>query len=161
VGARIDESIMSIDAAISQCPVFQGVPLARARALLAGGQQRTIATGEILIDEGLPNEHLHLVLSGRLRVMLPINESRFRTVHLADLEMGALTGEYSAFDQRPASARVSAVETTVLLSQRARAFTAALDQDPETAKHVYRNLLELLIERLRATDAEAEVIIPV
>jgi CRP-like cAMP-binding protein len=149
---------MSIDAAISQCPVFQGVPLKRARALLAGAQLRTIHTGEILIDEGVPNEYLHLVVSGCLRVMLPANDSRFRAVHLADLEAGAITGEYSAFDKREASARVSAVETTELLSQRASDFVAALDNDPEAAKHVYRNLLELLIERLRAKDAEVDLI---
>ncbi|WP_295880178.1 Crp/Fnr family transcriptional regulator [uncultured Thiohalocapsa sp.] len=149
---------MSIDAALSQCPVFQGVPLERSRKLLADAQRRTVHTGEILIDEGVPNEYLHLVVSGRLRVMLPANDSRFRAVHLADLEAGAITGEYSAFDKREASARVSAVETTELLSLRASEFAAALDRDPDAAKHVYRNLLELLIERLRAKDAEVDLI---
>lgn len=148
---------MSIDAALSQCPVFQGVPLERARRLLADAQRRTVHTGDILIDEGVPNEYLHLVVSGRLRVMLPANDSRFRAVHLADLEAGAITGEYSAFDKREASARVSAVETTELLSLRASDFAAALDRDPDAAKHVYRNLLELLIERLRAKDAEVDL----
>ncbi|WP_058554697.1 Crp/Fnr family transcriptional regulator [Thiohalocapsa sp. ML1] len=152
---------MNLDAAIARCPVFAGVPAARARTILASGTRRHLSTGEILIDEGVPNEHLHLVLSGRLRVMLPGNESRFRAIHLADLEMGAITGEYSAFDRRHASARVSAVEDTELLSQRGSDFVAALDADPAAAKYIYRNLLELLIERLRAKDAEVDLIMPV
>jgi CRP-like cAMP-binding protein len=149
---------MSVDAAIAQCPVFEGIDVARARKILSGAERRSIETGTILIDEGVPNEYLHLILSGRLRVMLPANDMRFRAVHLAELEPGALTGEYSAFDHRAASARVSAVETTELLSMRATDFVAALDQDPDAAKHVYRNLLELLIERLRAKDAEVDLI---
>lgn len=152
---------MSVDAAIAQCPVFEGIDLPRALSILAGAERRSIETGTILIDEGVPNEYLHLILSGRLRVMLPANDLRIRAVHLAELEAGALTGEYSAFDRRPASARVSAVETTELLSMRGADFVAALDRDPEAAKHVYRNLLELLIERLRAKDAERELIVPV
>jgi hypothetical protein len=56
---------------------------------------------------------------------------------------------------------VSAVETTEFLSMRATDFVAALDQDPDAAKHVYRNLLELLIDRLRAKDAEVDLIAPV
>ena len=149
---------MSIDTAIAQCPVFEGVPAARARAILASAELRQAKPGEILIDEGVPNEYLHLVVAGRLRVMLPANDSRFRAVHLADLEVGAITGEYSAFDKRNASARVTAVEETELLSQRATDFVAALEADPAAAKHVYRNLLELLIERLRAKDAETDLI---
>jgi uncharacterized protein YjaG (DUF416 family) len=53
------------------------------------------------------------------------------------------------------------VERTELLSMRGEDFTAALEQDPETAKQVYRNLLELLIERLRAKDAEVDLIVPI
>jgi CRP-like cAMP-binding protein len=152
---------MSVDAAIAQCPVFEGIGPARARDILAGAEHHAIEAGTILIDEGVPNEYLHLILSGHLRVMLPANDMRFRAVHLAELGPGALTGEYSAFDRREASARVSAVETTELLSMRATDFVAALDRDPDAAKHVYRNLLELLIERLRAKDAKAELIAPV
>lgn len=152
---------MSVDAAIAQCPVFEGVGVARARNILAGAERRSVETGAILIDEGVPNEYLHLVISGHLRVMLPANDMRFRAIHLAELGPGGLTGEYSAFDRRAASARVSAVETTELLSMRATDFVAALDQDPDAAKHVYRNLLELLIERLRAKDAEVDLIAPV
>jgi CRP-like cAMP-binding protein len=152
---------MSIEAAIAKCPVFEGVSAARARAILERAERRTIKTGEILIDEGVPNEYLHLVLSGRLRVMLPANECRLRAVHLAELEIGSITGEYSAFDRRNASARVSAVEDTELLSQRASDFVAALDAYPATAKQIYRNLLELLIERLRAKTAGVDLIVPV
>ncbi|MCG6943608.1 MAG: cyclic nucleotide-binding domain-containing protein [Thiohalocapsa sp.] len=152
---------MSVDAVIAQCPVFDGVGLKRARSILAGAERRTIGAGEILIDEGVPNEYLHLLVSGRLRVMLPVNDMRFRPVHIADLEPGAIAGEYSAFDKRNASARVTAVERTELLSMRGEDFTAALEQDPETAKQVYRNLLELLIERLRAKDAEVDLIVPI
>jgi CRP-like cAMP-binding protein len=152
---------MNVDAAIAQCPVFEGVPAHRARAILASAEHKHVSPGEILIDEGEPNEYLHLVVSGRLRVMLPANESRFRAVHIAELEVGAITGEYSAFDHRNASARVTAVEETELLSQRASDFVAALEADPGAAKYIYRNLLELLIERLRAKDQEVDLILPV
>jgi CRP-like cAMP-binding protein len=152
---------MSLDAAIAKCPIFEGVAPKRARALLDGATRHTLRAGEILIDEGVPNEELHLVVSGHLRVMLPANDTRPHPVHLAELGVGAITGEYSAFDKRAASARVSAVEDTDLLTLRATDFVTALDQDPDAAKHVYRNLLELLIERLRAQDAEVELIAPV
>jgi CRP/FNR family cyclic AMP-dependent transcriptional regulator len=132
--------------------------LKRARAILAGAKRRSIGAGEILIDEGVPNQYLHLVLSGHLQVVGPANDIGLRPVYLADREAGAVTGEYSAFDHRNASARVSAVEPTDLLSMRGVDFTAALAQDPEAAKHIYRNLLELLIERLRGNDAEADLV---
>jgi CRP-like cAMP-binding protein len=151
---------MTVDAAIAQCPVFEGVAPTRARALLAAAEPRILGAGEILIDEGVPNEQLHLVVHGHLRVMLPANETRPRAVHLAELGVGAITGEYSAFDRRAASARVAAVETTDLLSMRGADFVAALDKDPEAAKHVYRNLLELLLERLHAKDVPPETMIP-
>jgi CRP-like cAMP-binding protein len=140
--------------------MFEGVSLERARASLKHAQLRTLEAGEILIDEGVPNEYLHLVVSGTLRVMRPLNDNRTHPVHLADLGTGAVVGEYSAFDKRAASARVSAVEQTRLLSQRASDFAAVLDEDPATAKQVYRNLLELLISRIGANEAMSEPIIP-
>jgi len=105
--------------------------LKRARAIFAGAKRRSIGAGEILIDEGAPNQYLHLVLSGHLRVARPANDIGLRPVHLADREAGAITGEYSAFDHRNASARVSAVEPTDLLSMRGVDFTAALAQAPK------------------------------
>jgi CRP/FNR family cyclic AMP-dependent transcriptional regulator len=150
---------MSIDAAIAKCPVFEGVGVERVRAMLASGERRILTTGEILIDEGVPNEHLYLVISGRLRVMLPANEMRTSAVPIADLGAGDITGEYSAFDKRDAIARVSVVETTEVLSQRGSDFVAALDANPTAAKYIYRNLLELLLKRVEEKDAQVPPIV--
>lgn len=74
---------------------------------------RRVAAGQVLFVEGDPSDHLVLVRSGRLRVL--VTSERGDELVLTLLGTGEVLGELSIIDAQPRSATVEAVEATVLV----------------------------------------------
>lgn len=108
----------------------------------------TLRPGQIVIGHQDRTTDVFIVLEGALRVELYSRSGK--EVILADLGPGALFGEYSAIDEQPRSASVSATGACTLASVPGPAFREAALASPDTAEWLARRLVErirLLNER--------------
>lgn len=121
--------------------------------------------GTVLMSEGQqPTTGLNVVLSGAVEVFLPgAAESpqarRTNKVALATLKTGDCFGEYAIFDDKPASASVVGMRPGQAVCIAKDTFRAVLDQHDAVAKKVYRNLLQIMVERLRDADQDFDVLL--
>lgn len=98
--------------------------------------------GETLLSPASKNEHVFIVLSGRLNVHISSPESPI----LATMDVGACVGEMSIIENRDPSAFVVAAESTHLLEIHQTVLWQMVDASHEFAK----NLLVVLSERVRS-----------
>ena len=129
--------------------LFHDLALEDVRRIGERGSTRTLEAGQALIEEGQTNTQLYVVVRGELKIYLPPSQARFTQVNLGKLGPGDCIGEYSFIDKRPASASVSAQQQTEVFQIAQAEFERILQSDPGVGKAVYKNLLHLLIARLR------------
>jgi len=114
----------------------------------------------VFISEGTSNKHIYLVLSGEIEVFLPDNENRFSKITLAMRTRGHYVGEYSFLDASPASASVKTNQETVLFQIAHIDAENLFNSTPDIGRVIYRNLLVNLVNRLRESDQELDMIQP-
>jgi CRP/FNR family cyclic AMP-dependent transcriptional regulator len=141
---------------IPDCDLFAGFTPAQIGAVAAAGTVRTVAEGEVLIEESRRNEVLYIVLEGRFEILLPKTPQRISALQLTTSEEGEAIGEYSFVDTLPAAATVRAVKPSRVLALGHPALHALLDSDSALAAAFYRNLLVRLVRRLRSDTAELD-----
>ncbi|GAB4241775.1 MAG: hypothetical protein OHK005_05090 [Candidatus Methylacidiphilales bacterium] len=109
------------------------------------------APGEVIVREGLLQDRLYFVVSGKLQV----SASRAGEVFvLGEVQTGDCLGEVSIFEPGPASATVTVLETAVLWHldiQALQEFFAAL---PSAGGQLLVGVAQLLCKRLRAANQE-------
>lgn len=110
------------------------------------GDSRSYQTDDIIIREGDENDHLYLVLKGKLEVLQTFDG---QTRPVATLEAGDSLGEVSVFDPGPASATVRALsEAEVWLITR-----SSLDRlhaaNPKVAYRLLSRITTCLSKRMR------------
>ena len=132
-------------------------PSAR-EALIGTFRVEDVAAGRSLLDEGQSNSRLFVVLKGSVSVKLPKRATRVSEVKLATLGGGDIFGEYSLFDGQPVSATVFAVEPTRVAWLEKSALDAFVDGHREAGRRFYESITRILVGRLRAKDAELDVI---
>lgn len=115
-----------------------------ARWLHEHGVQRRVRAGEPVIVEGVPPEHIFVVLEGEFRVS---SES------LADADMlrvgaGELLGEVSYINRTPPGATVLAVAEGVLLAIRRADLDAKIADDPRFGSRFRKVLMEFAVSRM-------------
>jgi CRP-like cAMP-binding protein len=131
----------------------------RAReALIARFHVEDIAAGRPLLDEGQANSRLFVVVKGAVSVELPKGAARVSNVKLATLGPGDILGEYSLFDGQPVSATVFAVQPTRVASLERSALDAFVEEHREAGRRFYESILKMLVGRLRAKDAELDIV---
>ena len=127
-------------------------------ALIARFHVEDVPAGRSLLEEGQTNSRLFIVLKGAVSVKLPKSASRVSEVKLATLAAGDLFGEYSLFDGQPVSATVYAVEPSRVAWLEKAAFDAFVDAHRESGRRLYESIARILVRRLRAKDAELDVV---
>lgn len=117
------------------------------------GVVRRLASGQVLFIEGDPSEHLVLVRSGRLRVL--VTSERGDELVLTVLGPGEVLGELSVIDGLPRSATVEALGATVLALFPAAQVRAALLANPAALLAV---TLQLAGQVRRLTGGTADLV---
>lgn len=128
-------------AELSRTCLFRDVHMDAAGKILGRCPVRTLAAGEVLIEKGLPNNRLFLLLSGRLRVHFDSLDQPCQV----KLEAGECVGEMSTLESKPTTAYVAADEECRILEIGHDAFWLLIT-DVEGVAH---NLLRVLSGRLR------------
>lgn len=122
--------------------LFHGVCCDEVQALLQKCERKDIAAGDVLLSPGTPNEHVFVVLSGRLHVHVGSTD----TPILATMEVGSCVGEMSIIEDRDPSAFVVAAEPTHLLVIHQSVLWELVNASHQFSK----NLLVVLSERVRS-----------
>ncbi len=113
--------------------------------LLGAGTEQQIHSGATIIQEGSHPPALYFVLEG----LLGLNVSSAGDQQLAVLGSGELVGEISFLEDRPATATVTAVESTLLLAVPRTALEEKIQADAAFASRFYRSLALISSSRLR------------
>lgn len=101
------------------------------------------APGEVVVDSGVTNHDIFLLLEGKCRVQAP------NGLLLDPIHSGDLIGEVSYVDGRRTNARVSADSAVSLAHFSARVMGDKLAADTAFAARFYRGVASVLAYRLR------------
>ncbi len=107
---------------------------------------REFQAGEVVFRENDPADSAYVIERGRVEVSRNIGGKK---IHLAYIGPGEPFGEMGMIDEKPRSATVAAVETTVVRELHRDNFVQVLKTNPELGI----SLLKVLFERLREADA--------
>ena len=125
----------------SPLQLFRDIPQSIVQELLDSCPVREFAAETVVLAPGQTNEHIFMLLAGRLRVHLDAADSANPIV----IEVGGCIGELSIIDGKPVSAYVIVEKGSRLLTIPQEAFWARILPKPGVA----RNLLRVLTERMR------------
>lgn len=110
------------------------------------GDSRSYAEHDIVIRQGDMNEHLFLVLKGKLSVF---QSSEGKQKRVARLEAGDSIGEVSVFDPGPASATVQAASEAEVWLITSEGLGRLHLANPKVAYRLLTRITECLSKRLR------------
>ena len=119
-------------------------------ALSACVQHRSYTRGASILRVGEETEALYIILSGRVKVLIP--DEQGREVILTMLGPQDFVGEMGLLDDLPSSATVETVEPCEMLRIPRTAFLSFVESNSELAMLVLRNL----VKRLRDADRKIE-----
>lgn len=131
---------MDLDQQLAAVPLLAGVEPKVRKRLADIGKRRTYAADEAIVREGSTGTAFYIVLSGRARV------ERDGSV-IGQLGAGDFFGELALIEEHPRSATVVASEETDCLLFPAWEFTALLEEHPEIAVPIMRELITRLHRR--------------
>jgi CRP-like cAMP-binding protein len=105
--------------------------------------------GDVILEEGNANRALHIVRSGRIRVARTVQD---REVSLCDLSPGQTFGELSIIEDGVASASLTAVTETEVLSISLDDLASFLRTSPQAASKFWRAIAVDLRRRILQTN---------
>jgi CRP-like cAMP-binding protein len=114
--------------------------------LATTGKARSVSTGTVIIQQGVPVDSVFILIDGQLQVYSG-------SVEIAKLLAGEIVGEISFVDSRPPSASVKAAVDSQVLAVPKAALRAKLQKDLGFASRFYLSLATFLADRLRVADA--------
>jgi CRP/FNR family cyclic AMP-dependent transcriptional regulator len=107
--------------------------------------ERNYLADEVIFDEGEEGQGLFLVLSGRVKIVLPAGAPTL----LLELGPGAFFGEVALLDQSVRSAQARAVEDTQIVVLFRAEFYSLLETHSNIASRISFQLARVLAARLR------------
>jgi len=139
---------------LARIPIFAGLSEAQRQEVVALGEVKSLAPGDVLLRQGQTSQDLWVLLEGACEVHKQLT-SRSATAEptlLAVLEPYSSLGEMSFFSPAPHSASVCA-KTAIKLFRLPRArFDELLKSAPAIASHIATNTIASLAERMRHMD---------
>ena len=130
---------------IGEVPLFSHTARERLAELAGATERRVYEAGEAIFRQGYAPEHLYVVETGAVEVVLP---GRGEEIILASFAAGSFFGELAVFERHPRTAGARATETTTLLCVPLGLVASIVESDPATARH----FMGVVIERLRGAD---------
>lgn len=137
--------------------LFQGLSRQQVEHLFHAGSVVSLHHDLPIIEEGDPVDVLSIVVSGSVLVYLPKSENRIAQVNLSVLGPLECFGEYAFIDGQSASASVRTQGDTDLYQIPHQRLSQIVCSDPALGIIIYRNLLAILVSRLRASNAELDL----
>src|SRR5271167_4455896 len=114
--------------------------------------ERSYIADEVIFDEGAEGQGLFLVLSGRVKIVLPASANTL----LLELGPGAFFGEVALLDQSVRTAQARAIEDTQIVALFRAEFYSLLETHSAIASRISFQLARVLAARLRQTVLNVE-----
>lgn len=131
-------------------PLFSSFSEAQLGSLLNYAQFRKYPRGTYIVRAGEETDALYIILSGRVKVLIPNEEGR--EVILTTMGPNEFFGEMGMLDDQPRSASVEAVEPCEMLRISKAGFMETLRNNFDAAMLIIRNL----VRHLREADRKIE-----
>ena len=147
---------------LQKMKLFKGLPDDELEVIGPFGKRVKFERNQTIIKEGASKPGLHVLISGEIEVLLPKNNTsnkRLSNIHLCKMERGDYFGEYSLIDNEPASASVVAKENCLIFYISCSNFEKLIEAHKVIGGKIFRNMLEVLVKRLRNYDQELDMII--
>lgn len=125
---------MDLAQQLASVPLLAGLEPRVLRRLADIGKRRTYQAGETIVREGTTATALYIVLSGHARVER--GGTKVAEIHGKDF-----FGELALIEEHPRTATIIATEPTECLLFPAWEFTSLLDEHPEIAVPIMRELI--------------------
>ena len=138
-------SVMEVILALKNAPLFRDVPGEGLKRLSDFVQEKNVRAGEIIFSEQDLGDEMYLVRSGKVIVQQEIAEQQTTIDKVA---AGGHFGEMAIIDDQPRSTTAIAEENTSLLILHKNDFRAAVQDYPDIAFEMFRELTR----RLRQSD---------
>ena len=133
--------------ALQSVPIFSEVHEDTLNALVKAAEIKELVRGDVLFNEGDEPNSLHIVLSGRIAIVM-ISEVDDRESVVALMDLGDLFGELGLLDSGARSATARAIEPTSILEIRYDQVRKIFDEQPDLVWAAAR----MLAQRLRTMD---------
>ena len=140
---------------IGEYPLFQRLSDEECSLIESNGEWVRARNGQTIIAEERMNKALFIVVEGSVDVRLL--DSTGTNIQLASDGPGMMIGEYSFIDGLPAAATAVATTDVGLFVISHVKFRHILETHDRIGRIVYRNLLEVLVKRLREANAELDL----
>jgi diguanylate cyclase (GGDEF)-like protein len=128
---------------LCESSLFRGIAPDVLAQLMESSPIRHLEPGELLLSPDVPNQFLHIILSGKLHVLV----GNGNTVASLPIVPGQCAGEMSIIDGGRVSAPVIVDENVTTMAVNVDVFWKLTEAHPLMA----RNLLGILVERMRNT----------
>jgi len=135
---------------LKSVPLFSSFSDEQIATVASWGQHRSYPRGAAILRAGEETDGLYIILSGRVKVLIPDEEGR--EVILSLMSAQEFVGEMGLLDGLPSSATVETLEPCEILRLPRTAFLSCLQGNGEVAMLVLRNL----VKRLRDADRKIE-----
>jgi CRP/FNR family cyclic AMP-dependent transcriptional regulator len=129
--------------------LLHGLPNDRLESIASSCTWRHVPAGEPIVTRHSLETDVHFIVSGRVRVTT-FSAGR-KQVTFRDEEAGEMFGDIAAFDGKPRSADVLALESVLVASQKATDFLALVAGEPVVRDRMFQrlaNLVRLLSDRV-------------
>ena len=130
----------------SLTPLLANFSANELQLLSSFGDSRAYEPDEVLIHQGDDNDHLYLLLKGKLEVLQDMDGVNKR---VAILEGGDSLGEVSVFDPGPASATVRAMDEAEVWLITKDSLDRLHSANPKVAYRLLSRITTCLSKRLR------------
>jgi CRP/FNR family transcriptional regulator, cyclic AMP receptor protein len=136
-----------IRGALAAIPLLSCLSEVDLQRLAACARMQRVPAGDVILERGDPPEAVFAVATGKLKVVAPRSAGRDATLHI--LGPGDVFGEVALFHADGRTARVAAIEESVLLVIDRRDFLDLLARSNELSARI----LSLMAARLQNTIA--------
>ncbi|MDJ0833441.1 MAG: MMPL family transporter [Gammaproteobacteria bacterium] len=137
---------------LKNSPIFKGLKNFQIKQAILSGSLKQFAAGEMIIDQGIAGNEFFVLLEG---AALATHRDEDGSIHtLSHLAAGDLFGEVAQLSQRERMARVTATEDTRVLEMKWSSIQQIGTYHPRISMRLYRNLAEVLSQRLVQVSAD-------
>lgn len=119
-------------------------------------RRQRVTSKAMVFRQGDTGRDVYVVLSGVVQVIGAVELEGQRRINSGffELHSGAIFGEFALFDSKPRSASVMAVNDCELAVIDGQALLSFFDSHPDIGYQVLKELIALMIERLRKTNSK-------
>lgn len=124
---------------LREIPMFRDLDAAKCKLVAMSSDRLDYSPGDLVFDQGGVSDSVYFMLRGKVRITRVQNDAE---IELATISGTAVLGETGVICGRARSARITAVDDTIMLRTDANVFKELLHQVPQVAVALARELAD-------------------